>query len=324
MALVESVDHVCVRYRLAPYAAALGLEIVPFERTLLARLWQYQSLHRYDAVILQRTLLSSFELRTLRKHAREIVFDFDDAIWLRDSYSTRGVSQKRQRRFANVVRSADQIVAGNDFLAAAAARHTTPDRVAVVPSCVDIGSYAPTAKSDRPPVLVWVGSSSTLKSLEAMRPTLAAIGETFPGVRLKLICDRFARFDPLPVDAVAWSAEWEAAEIAAADIGIAVMPDDDWSRGKCGVKVLQYMAAGLPVIANPVGVHRNIIDDTITGTLAATADEWIAAVRQMHDVAHRRRMGAAGRMRVENHFSIEVGTAAWRALCEPWQRRQAC
>jgi hypothetical protein len=113
VALVESADHVCVRYRLAPYVAALGLEFVPFAKSLFSRLKQYQSISKFDAVILQRTLLSSFELRVLRKYAKRLIFDFDDAIWLRDSYSKSGYSHKRLRRFANVIRQADRIVAGN-------------------------------------------------------------------------------------------------------------------------------------------------------------------------------------------------------------------
>src|SRR5207247_2446440 len=113
--------------------------------------------------------------------------------------------------------------------------------------------------------LVWIGSSSTLRSLEQIGPTLKAIGHAFPSLRLKLICDRFAKFDPLAVENIHWNETTEAEEIAAADIGIAWMPDDDWSRGKCGVKVLQYLAAGLPVIANPVGVHNDMVRPNETG-----------------------------------------------------------
>src|SRR5256885_8089682 len=121
-----------------------------------------------------------------------------------------------------------------------------------------------------------------------------------PGVSLKLISDRFSEFGQLRIEPCPWSAETEPIEIAAGDIGIAWVPDDDWSRGKCGLKVLQYMAAGLPVIANPVGVHRELVRPGETGFLAESTTEWIEAVRVLAaDPQLRARFGRAGRELVE-------------------------
>jgi glycosyltransferase involved in cell wall biosynthesis len=130
-----------------------------------------------------------------------------------------------------------------------------------------------------------------------------------------LICDRFVQFDGLLVDYVPWSSAAEARELAAAEAGIAWMPDDDWSRGKCGLKVLQYMAAGLPVIANPVGVHRELVRDGETGFLVATAPEWAAAATRLAgDPALRRRMGEAGRSVVESEYATAAGGRLWVEL----------
>ena len=107
-----------------------------------------------------------------------------------------------------------------------------------------------------PVELVWIGSASTLQGLEQARPIWEAVAEAVPGLRLRVICDRFPDSFPLPIVPVAWNEETEAHEIAAGQIGISWIPDDLWSRGKCGLKVLQYQAAGLPVVANPVGAHR--------------------------------------------------------------------
>jgi glycosyltransferase involved in cell wall biosynthesis len=165
--------------------------------------------------------------------------------------------------------------------------------------------------------LVWVGSSSTLQGLERVQPVLEAVGAGVPGVRLKLICDRFLILRRLPVEPCLWSESTEAVEIAEADIGISWLPDDDWSRGKCGLKVLQYMAAGLPVVANPVGVQADLVRHGESGLLAATPTEWAEAISRLaRGPSLRRRLGAAGRRRVEEEFSVAAGGRRWRALLD--------
>jgi glycosyltransferase involved in cell wall biosynthesis len=214
------------------------------------------------------------------------------------------------------VRAADAIVAGNNWLRdqaiAAGARQGF-----VVPTCVNPNLY-PVARHDAtdPGVrLAWVGSASTLQGLERVRPHLEAIGLAVPGIRLRLICDQFLSFKSLPVEPCRWSDATEAAEIAAADIGISWLPDDAWSRGKCGLKVLQYMAAGLPVVANPVGVQADMVRHGESGLLATTVPEWIESIARLAgDAELRRRMGAAGRRRVEANFSVAVGSRLWREL----------
>jgi glycosyltransferase involved in cell wall biosynthesis len=136
-------------------------------------------------------------------------------------------------------------------------------------------------------------------------------------VRLKLICDRFFRLPSLPIVETPWADETEAAEIAAADIGISWVPDDPWSRGKCGLKILQYMAAGLPVVANPVGVHPEMVRHGETGFLASSESDWAEAIRTLAaDPALRCEMGAAGRKLVEERYSVEVGARLWLNLID--------
>jgi glycosyltransferase involved in cell wall biosynthesis len=270
-----------------------------------------------------------------------LLFDFDDAVWLRDSYSAKGFDDpKRAARFRVMVRACDRVIAGNEYLADEARKFTLADRVCVIPTCVDVTRYSlaeptppappslkgrgekaedPTPQPFReggvgfslPLRLVWVGSSSTLKGLERFAPTLSAIGRAVPGTRLKLICDRFTEFPGLPVERCSWTETTEAAEIAAADVGIGWVPDDPWSRGKCGLKVLQYQAAGLPVIANPVGVQADFVRAE-TGFRATTAEEWVSAVRALAaDPVLRARLGAAGRKQVAERYSVEAGGKLW-------------
>ena len=321
VAVVESEDHVCCRYRVTafrPHLEAAGhtLSVRSLTGGWWHRLRVLRSVRDADAVILQRKLLSWAEFKLLRRSARRLIFDFDDAIWLRDSYSEKGFdSPKRRRRFVRTIAGCDVAVVGNRHLA----RSFTPppSGTVVIPTCVDPTPY-PQARHTRTGGavrLVWLGSSSTLRGLERNRELMDALGEAVPGIRLKVICDRFPTFDKLPVDAVPWRADTEAAELADADIGIGWVPDDPWSRGKCGLKLLQYHAAGLAVIANPMGVQREIVRSHETGCAADTVEEWVTAVRELAaDPVTRLHFGRAGRLQVESAYSVAVGGAAWVKL----------
>jgi len=319
VALVERADHVCCRYRVEafrPHLEAAGhtLSVEPLPRSWWSRWLLFRRL-RAATVLVQRRLLPFWELLLLRSSVGRLLFDLDDAVFLRDSYAPRGLEHPgRWRRFVALVRRCDAVIAGNAWLAERVKRAAPNVEVAVIPTCVEPADYTPTT-SDRPGTqLVWVGSSSTLQGLERARPMLETVGRSVPGVALKVVCDRFPDL-ALPLVRVPWDGATEAAEIASADVGIAWVPDDDWSRGKCGLKVLQYLAAGLPVVANPVGVHREMVRPGATGFLATTEDEWVAAVRTLAaDAALRRRMGAAGRALVERSYSVRAGASAWRRL----------
>ena len=322
-ALVESPDHVCCRYRLRAFQPLLEraghtLTLLPLPRSVWSRWRLFRSLCAYDAVILQRRLLSRSETTLLRRHAQRLLFDFDDALWLRDSQSSKGFESRRRRnRFRFIVCSCDAVIGGNSFLSENAARWAGAQRCTVIPTCVDNARY-PLARHSSPPgsaELVWVGSASTLRGLERARPILEALGREVPGLKLKLICDRFLTLQHLPVLPCSWSEATEAADIAAADIGLSWVPDDPWSRGKCGLKVLQYLAAGLPVVVNPVGVQTEMVWHGETGFLASTTEEWVWAMRTLaEDPALRRQMGTAGRRLVEAHYAVKCGSEKWLRL----------
>ncbi|MFQ3592418.1 MAG: glycosyltransferase family 4 protein [Gemmataceae bacterium] len=327
--LVSSPHHVCCRYRLAafrPHLAAAGhtLELLRLPASWWDRLLLFRKL-RGEAVLIQRCLLPIWQLTLLRRWVRLLLADVDDAVWLRDSYDRRGLHHPRKlQRFAALCRAADTVLAGNPFLAAQVER--LGGSPVVVPTCVDVQAYqpAPESPSRDGRTLVWVGSSSTLKGLERIADLLDDLAQAVPGLRLKVICDRFPQFRHLPIVPIPWSESTEAAEIAAADIGISWIPDDDWSRGKCGLKLLQYMAAGLPTIANSVGVHPQLIQHGDTGFLADNAEQWrYAVIRLMSDPRMRCEMGADGRKRVEEHFSLQAGSRFWLALLERLERKAA-
>ncbi|MER3414686.1 MAG: glycosyltransferase [Gemmataceae bacterium] len=320
VALVESERHVCCRYRLlalAPWWQQAGyrLRLRPVPKNWVARRRVWVELAAADAVILQRRLFSWFWLSRLRRRARRLFFDFDDAVFLRDSYSRRGLlSRQRLRRFAATVRAADVVVAGNPFLAAAARRYATSAQVHIVPTCVDPQRYRLASQDQCPDEirLVWIGSHSTVRCFQMCRELMERIGQALPHARLYVICDRFPQFDHLPVIPVPWSESSEVEYLARAHIGISWLPDDDWSRGKCGLKILQYLAAGLPVVANPVGEQARLVRPGVQGFLADHPQHWIEALTllaQRPDL--RRHMGLQGRKLVEASYSTKEGAERW-------------
>lgn len=331
LALVDAPEHVSCRYRIRAFESALraagwSLTLQGIARGAFSRVSQFSRASDFDIVILQRKLLPPWQLRVLRRRARRLMFDFDDALLYRDSYDPRGPHcRRRAARFARMMTACDAVIAGNDFLADCALRAgAAPEHVCVIPTCVDTSRYLPA--TDRPARegldLVWIGSSSTLQGLEVQRPLWERIGREVPGTRLRVICDRFPNFDPLPTIAVPWSQATETAALAAGDVGVSWIPDDLWSRGKCGLKVLQYQAAGLPVLANPVGVHPEMIEPDVSGFLATTPDEWVGAIQTLAgDPALRRRMGRAAQTSVESGYSVgawaDTFVAALAALVRP-------
>ena len=312
LALIESADHVCYRYRLNAMAWALAeeglwLEALPVKKGL-GRISTLLAGRRAEIVVLQRKLLPAWQLAILRRNAKCLVYDLDDAMFRRDGFTqTKQHSHGRLLRFRRMVRAADAVLAGNDYLTQFASACTDPGRVHYVPTCVEPAWY-PLASHRRGGSwarLAWIGQRSMLPSLRAMEEHLTAVGRRLPDVSLRVISDALPQISGLRMELRPWSQATESSELAAADIGISWLCDDLWSQGKCGLKVVQYMAAGLPVVANAVGVHQKMIEHGRTGFLADTPEEWAEAISRLSEnPSLRQRMGAAARRRVEIDYNV--------------------
>ena len=323
LALTEGADHVCCRYRIEAFRPAFAgrgwtLAVQPLATSAWRRWRQFREARAYDVVILQRKLLPWWQTASLRRQAKTLVFDFDDAVYGRDSYSPKGhASISRQLRFWGVAFAADAVLAGNEHLRDRAAAIVGADRVHFAPTCVEPQRYSLAAHSAAggDVQLVWIGQRSTLPSVAAMASHLAAAAAAVPGLALRVVSDVFPSLGGIRVIERPWEAAGEANELAVADVGVSWLPDDPWSRGKCGLKVLQFMAAGLPVVANRVGVHEAMIVDGETGFLADAPEEWSAAIRRLaNDPGLRRTMGAAARRRVEERYSVAQWSARLAAV----------
>jgi glycosyltransferase involved in cell wall biosynthesis len=181
---------------------------------------------------------------------------------------------------------------------------------------VDVGAFAPAdfaARGGR--TAVWIGLPGNLQYLEPLRGALAEVARRVPGFRLRIVSSRFPAWDEVPIEAVPWRPGIETEALPGADIGLMPLADDEFTRGKCAFKLLQYMAAALPCVASPVGANREVVVDGVTGRLASTADEWQRALLDLlGDAALRARLGAAGRERVARQYdlAVVVGRAADR------------
>ncbi|MGQ0615290.1 MAG: glycosyltransferase family protein [Planctomycetaceae bacterium] len=252
---------------------------------------------RFDGVVLQRRLLGARDFARLRRAARVLVYDFDDALLFRPSAPHR--SCKRRTRFFRTVRGADLVLAGNRILAGYA--RLAARAVAVVPSTADTEAIRPAAPAPGFRV-VWIGQRATLPHLETVRAALLDAGRSIPGFTLRVVADAA----PPEVEFLPWSEAAELEALASAHAGIMPLPDDPFARGKCAYKLLLYYAAGLPAIVSPVGANRPLAAGG-GALLARTPGEWEAALRRLAaDPALRARLGARGRAFVERGYAARL------------------
>jgi glycosyltransferase involved in cell wall biosynthesis len=233
-----------------------------------------------------------------------IVYDFDDAVFhMYDSHSSPVVRLLLGNKLAPLLKAAAACVCGNAYLETFASRYC--DNCVVVPTVVDTHLYKPAPSRSSAPIIVgWIGSPSTWKYVE---PLLETITDTLRahGAILRVIGAGPAARGLPGIEALDWSEEKEVADVQSMDIGIMPVPDTLWSRGKCGYKLIQYMACGLPVIASPIGVNTEIVTEGENGLFAVSPGEWEAALtRLILDARLRRSMGKAGRRRVEEAYSL--------------------
>jgi glycosyltransferase involved in cell wall biosynthesis len=286
-----------------------------------ARLAMARSARDYDGVILHRKMLDPYEARALRRHlpaGRRIFLDIDDAMMLHETELGFLARRRLQRRYHATRKIVDVVCAGNAYLAGMF--QEAGARTAIVPSGVD-PAVQPLKQTTagKGTILLWVGSHSTLKYLELSFPALARAATRVNDLRLTVFCDIPPAAAPIPVDFVPWNLPEENAVMLRGDIGIAPTPENPWTLGKCGFKIVQYMNAGLPVIASPVGFNADLVQPPEAalqaGLLPATWDQWPGAIEQLaSDSALRGRFGAAGRRRVEAELSLDKIADAWAAV----------
>jgi len=238
------------------------------------------------------------------------VLDYDDAIFHNyDLHSSYWVRSLLGRKIDRLMKGATLVTTGNDYLADRARQAGAP-RVELLPTVVDMNRYQPVRnRSSDIFTIGWIGSPSTAKYLLLLEDALAIVCRNFTA-RLVLIGSGRLRLMGTPVTLRQWSESTEVSDIQTFDVGIMPLSDSPWERGKCGFKLIQYMACGIPVVASPVGINRQIVDDGINGYLASTTNDWIRALSELRDNSEGcRTMGRAARDKVEVRFSLDYNAA---------------
>jgi glycosyltransferase involved in cell wall biosynthesis len=319
LALAHDPAGPSARYRVRQFVAPLradgfAVELVALPRGTAARRRFLAALPPHDLVVLSRVLLGAGETKWLRRAARRLVYDVDDALPFRTPWEGGGRSARRAARFARLCAVADAVVAGNAWiaeLAGATARH-----VAIVPTVVDPAGYPEGAARGDGRTLAWIGQPATVPYLAGIAGPLAELARTRPGLCLQCVGGEPPAVAGLAVRAVAWSETTEAAALHAADVGLAPLTDDEWSRGKCALRLLQYAAAGLPAVASPVGTQARLV---AAGAAlgAATSEAWVDALaRLLNDGDARTALAARARAVLAESYSMR---AALPALREAWE-----
>lgn len=262
----------------------------------------------YDVAFIYReaALLGPPWFEALVAKRMPIVFDFDDAIYLPEASAANAwsVALKPAGKAAAICRLARHVTVGNDTLASFASPLSRA--VTVVPSTIDTEAYGIRPRPENPtPLVGWTGSVTTLPHLARLLPALTRLRGSVD-YRLRVIGPRFSA-PGLDVEWLAWSADTEAEDLRPLDIGLMPLPNDEWSRGKCGMKALQYMALGIPPVVSPVGANTAIVQDGVNGFYAGEDDEWVEKIRcLLRDPARRLKLGAEARRTIEERYSARV------------------
>jgi glycosyltransferase involved in cell wall biosynthesis len=319
LAITSNLQQASSRLRIAALVEPLrergfDLDVRACPRTWATRRGLLCSAGAYHAVILQRKLLDPWNWHFLRRSARRVIFDVDDAVRYHPARVGPYSLVRTAMRFAATTRNVDHVVAGNHYVGDMF--RSRGCGVSLLPTAIDAERYrlkrhAPTDT----PRLVWIGSHSTVRYLQRFLPALEAAAQRVPGLRLVTIADVSVRSRTIAVEHVPWHVDTEAEALTRSDIGIAPTPLDRWTLGKCGFKILQYMAAGLPVIASPVGTNAGLVRPGETGLLPEHAKDWPDAIATLAaDFEYRQRMGLAGREVVERDFRVDDAADAWAEL----------
>lgn len=246
-----------------------------------------------------------FEFVLAKIFRKKYVYDFDDAIWL-PNYSDQNARFQRLKCYWKVkhcIKWADTVTVGNDYLKNYALQYNR--NVKVIPTTVDTENYHNRIKKHKPKtkvVIGWTGSHTTVKFLEPIKEVL----EQLDGFEFIVISNQPPPFELTNLKFLKWNKSSEIEDLLSFDIGIMPLEDNQWSRGKCAFKAIQYMSLGIPTVVSPVGVNLSLIEDGQNGFIAENRDDWIQKLKLLiNDPALRTKIGTNARKTIEKNYSIK-------------------
>jgi glycosyltransferase involved in cell wall biosynthesis len=314
--VVTRLERPSVRFRIAPmipYFEQRGhtCTIQELPSSLWKRIRFYRQFAKYHAVVIQQRLLSQWELFLARKYAPKLIYDFDDAVMYHPQKKHQ--ERRRQFRFGAMAQCADLAICGNHYLASHVSHHT--NRFVVIPTAVDTLRYHPDKVLNKTPLgngarvnVGWTGSSSTNRYLNKVLPVLAKLSDKIDFTMISSNTEdlKVEYLDRIPFTFVPWAPETEVSQTARFEIGLMPLPDNAWTRGKCGCKALQYLALGIPAVCSPVGMNVELLDHGRNGFLAETEKEWFEILKLLIDDPQKRRsVGRTGRETIEKLYALD-------------------
>ncbi len=310
LVLSNNTKRASFRQRIGVYISILqrngiGCEVAQLPSSSLARWKLFKRASEFDGVFLHKKGLNPIDAFWLRKYSKKIIYNFDDAIMYSDKNPERD-SRSHFVPFRRSVKLADMVITAGSYLAKHAKKFNS--NVKILPIGLKVSDYTVDCpdKDDNIVRLVWIGSQSTLHYLEEIKPALEEIGSRFDNVILRIICDDFFDLQNIQIEKYLWSERTRGTDLAESDIGLAPLPDNRFARGKCSFKVLEYAAAGLPVVASPIGTNADYVRDGVTGFFAENTQEWVDKIsRLIEDSQLRKKMGQEGRAHAAK-FDVSV------------------
>lgn len=280
----------------------------------LSRIFDLMRIMQYDIVFILREAYpigGPFFETALNILGRPFIFDFDDALFLLSSSGQNNFIRrlKKPAKIAKIIRMSNRVITGNSYLADFALKFNND--VQIIPTCVDTDKYYPESKKHSNKLIIgWIGSTTTINFLKMMDKVFAVLSKKFSNVTFKIVGGDFS-LDGVPnIISKRWSLGEEVRDLRTFDIGIMPMPDNDWTKGKCGFKAILYMSMGIPCVCSPVGVNKEIISDGINGFLADTENDWIRKLSLLiENPGLRIKMGLAGRKLIEEKYSVKVNVS---------------
>lgn len=310
--LIHNIEAPSCRYRVLQYFPFLrqqGVEasVHLFKHKLVDKWKFYTTLGRYDLIFIQRKLFHPVDFWYIRRKAKKIVYDFDDAVMYRSAKSKNPHSFSRRVKFAYMMKRVDLIIAGNEFLKTKALSHNSS--VVVIPTSIDLSRYSPKEDlyHEGPITIGWLGSRSSLRYLKSIMPVFENIFRKYPNVQFKIVCSEFLDCPHIPIIKKPWSWDEEGEDLKSFDIGVMPLSNDLWSQGKCGLKILQYFSVGIPAVCTPIGMNRDIVEDGVNGFWAMTPEDWEEKLSILiENPALRKQMGREGREKVLKGYSAQA------------------
>jgi len=305
LCLVSRMDRPSTKYRLLQYEPYLNKNGIDTDIHVLPeglKRWKlFARAGMYDAVFVQKKLFSRIQLWYLRKKAKKIIYDFDDAImYTKTKYSS---NTRRYKRFKYMIKIADCIIAGNKYLANMSDKKKTK----IIPTVLDVANYPLHKRRGMDVVIGWIGTKSTQEYLIPLETLFNNIEKKFPRVTIKIVSDEKPLFSTESVKWEKWNEKKEIEQLLSFDIGIMPLVDNPWTRGKCGFKIIQYLAGSIPVVCSPVGANIDIIKDRINGFYASNMPEWEEAISALVvDLELYKKMAIEGRDNAEKNYNLSV------------------